>query len=54
MEEKRKPRVLVTYIESGYGHIMSAQAIARGWRKNTAAKWILSKQTSCRKIMTKR
>ena len=33
MEEKRKPRVLVTYIESGYGHIMSAQAIAAGLEK---------------------
>ncbi len=27
---EQKPRILVTYIESGFGHIMSAQAIADG------------------------
>ncbi len=33
-----KPRVLVTYIESGFGHIMSAQAIADGLKAKYADK----------------
>ena len=28
MENNRKPRILITYIEAGMGHIVSAQAIA--------------------------
>lgn len=36
MITKSKPSVLVTYIESGFGHIMSAQAIASGLKARYA------------------
>ena len=34
---RAKPRILVTYIESGYGHIVSAQAIAESLKEKYAS-----------------
>ena len=31
---KNKPKVLITYIESGMGHIMSAKAVSDGLKEN--------------------
>ena len=38
MSETNKPKVLVTYIESGFGHIMSARAISEGLKERYADK----------------
>lgn len=34
MEQKKKPRVLIAYVEAGMGHIVSAQAISEALKKN--------------------
>lgn len=38
MEESKKPRVLITYIESGFGHITSMQSIEDGLNEKYADK----------------
>ena len=37
----KKPRILLTYIESGMGHIMSMSAIAEGLKQKYADKFEL-------------